>query len=367
MNEIAVSLFQNPSTVYRPIRSPLQGEESLLRPIAKDPFDHQCFFRAPINYLVENARILGASNLILNRDNEAALENICFNPRIADKIFDKEESCHRVVDGQIFFEPQTTANLENAIFLGSHWNYGHWLFNHLSRLYFCEDLNSETIVVVSSTLNKRYASYLEFFGIRKENIFEIQPGMVLEVANLMIPQMPWNSLSDRSAWFAPGCVDFIREALGTNGPSTGAADLKIFLSRKKARWRRVINEDQLFDYVKSYGFSRIDPADLSVDEQIDIGIRTKMLISPFGANSNFLINLPTGAAVMELSPPLDSMNVSQYFADAAGLSYQQVFGSPELTSYDNSQSQELASIDFNYVVEMSLFKQRFHEYFRIAT
>jgi len=367
MNEIAVSLFQNPSTVYRAMRSPREGEESFLRSIAGDPFDHQCVFRAPINYLVENAKILGATNLILNRNNEAALENICFNPRVNDKIFDKEESCYRVVDGQVFFEPQTMVNLENAIFLGSHWNYGHWIFNHLSRLYFCEVLNSETIVVVSSTLNKKYAKYLEFFGIKKENIFEIQPGMVLEVANLMIPQMPWNGLSDRSAWLAPGCVDFIREGLGTNSPLTGAADLKVFLSRKKARWRRVINEDQLFDYAKNYGFSRIDPADLSVDEQIDIGKRTQMLISPIGANSNFFINLPIGANVMELSPPMDSMNVTSYLAAAAGMSFQQVIGSPELPSHQNSQPQELASIDFDYVVEMGLFKQMLHEYFRIAT
>ena len=39
----------------------------------------------------------------------------------------------------------------------------------------------------------------------------------------------------------------------------------------------------------------------------------------FGANSNFFLNLPSGANVIELAPPMDSMNVTGPFAVASGL------------------------------------------------
>ena len=33
-------------------------------------------------------------------------------------------------------------SVKRAIFLGSHWNFGHWIFNHIARLYFvrCDDM-----------------------------------------------------------------------------------------------------------------------------------------------------------------------------------------------------------------------------------
>ncbi|MDB2639088.1 glycosyltransferase family 61 protein [Alphaproteobacteria bacterium] len=361
MNEIKVNLFSDPAEVYQLVRPPQQDEEGLLKKTNPNYLSHLSSFRLPTNYYIENARVLGASNLILNSDDEGCLNNICFNPLVEDKIFDKSETNYIVQDKQIYFQAKSKARIKNAIFLGGHWNYGHWMFNHLARLYYCDSQADNTLYIVGSSTSPRYLEYLYLFGIEQKNIFKIEPGMVLSIDNLTVPQMPWHSLSERTMWWSPGSIKFLRDKLGSENALLGNANINVFLTRKNARWRRVINEDQLFNYASKYDFIRVDPAELSIDQQIDLGKQTKVLITPAGANSNFFINLPKGANVMELGPPLEAMNVGPYFISAAGLSFEQVLGVPkpmEEVVKENHHQHQGSSIDLDYIIDFQSFKER---------
>ena len=57
----------------------------------------------------------------------------------------------------------------------------------------------------------------------------------------------------------------------------------------------------------------LDIGTLNIKEQFELGRQTSCLVTPLGANSNFFLNLPTGANVIELAPPMDSMNVTGPF------------------------------------------------------
>jgi len=361
MNEIKVNLFSDPAEVYQLVRPSQQDEEGLLKEISPDYLSHLSTFRLPTNYYIENARVLGASNLILNPDNEGCLNNICFNPLVEDKIFDKSETNYKVQDKQIYFQAKSSAKIKNAVFLGGHWNYGHWMLNHLARLYYCDNQEEDTFYIVGGSTNPRYLELLHLFGIEQKNIFKIEPGMVLSIDNLTVPQMPWHSLSERTMWWSPGSIKFVREKLGSENASLSNAKINVFLTRKNARWRRVINEDQLFDYARKYDFVRMDPADLGINQQLDIGKQTKALITPLGANVNFFLNLPKGASVMELAPPMEAMNVHPYFIPAARLSYEQIVGVPkslEEVVKENHHQHEASAIDLDYIIDFQSFKER---------
>ena len=73
-----------------------------------------------------------------------------------------------------------------------------------------------------------------------------------------------------------------------------------------------------------------------------------MLNHAFGRKLEFFLNLPSGANVIELAPPMENMNVTGPFATASGLNYKQIVGTAINTP-------GTSKIDQDYVVDCSLF------------
>ena len=70
----------------------------------------------------------------------------------------------------IYFDALNEENLVKGIFLGSHWNYGHWLFNHLARLYYCQSSYKDCHIIVNNSLDSDKFRILKYFNIADENI-----------------------------------------------------------------------------------------------------------------------------------------------------------------------------------------------------
>tara|TARA_A100001037_G_C15073045_1_gene600381 strand:- start:457 stop:1443 length:987 start_codon:yes stop_codon:yes gene_type:complete len=322
-----------------------------LRPLNSNPFQN---FRIPSNYLVNDAKILGMSNLILNKKNICAINNIVFNIRNNNKIFHESEKSITYDNKNIFFDVINEENISKGVFLGSNWNYGHWLFNHLARLYYCQSSYKDCHIIVNNSIDAEKFEVLKYFNIPKENIKILNSGTLLNVEKLIIPQMPWHSLNGL-LWWAPNSFKFLRESLGCNKILNSECKLNIFITRSTARWRKVTNEIQLFNIAKKYNFELIDIGTLTVDEQINLGRQTRNLISPFGANSNFFINIPSGAKFLELAPPLDRMNVSGPFSVASQIEYIQLIGRP-----DKKENQR--DLDSDYIIDESVFQKKIQEF-----
>ena len=63
--------------------------------------------------------------------------------------------------------------------------------------------------------------------------------------------MPWHSLNGQT-WWAPNSFNFLRKQIGSNLVSHNECKTNIFITRSSARWRKVINENRLFDIAKNY-------------------------------------------------------------------------------------------------------------------
>ena len=351
MKRIKVDLINDPNIAYQRVDVDNYNEEMNLRPLNSNPFQN---FRIPSNYLVNGAKILGMSNLILNKKNICAINNIVFNVRNNNKIFHENEKSITYDNKNIFFDVINEENISKGVFLGSNWNYGHWLFNHLARLYYCQSSYKDCHIIVNNSIDAEKFEVLKYFNIPKENIKILNSGTLLNVEKLIIPQMPWHSLNGL-LWWAPNSFKFIREGLGCNKILNSECKLNVFITRSTARWRKVTNEIQLFNIAKKYNFELIDIGTLTVDEQINLGRQTRNLISPFGANSNFFINIPNGAKFLELAPPLDRMNVSGPFSVASQIEYLQLIGRP-----DKKENQR--DLDSDYIIDESVFQKKIQEF-----
>ena len=348
MAKISINFVKNPSDIYD-VAPAIEGNQRLLMQSMDNPlFCDLAFRRLPQNYIVEDARVLGMSNIILNSNGYASLENICFNPNISDKVIDKKEDAFTAENKKIVFSSKSETSLDNAIFVGGHWNFGHWLFNHVARFCFiAEEMTLGASFLVPSSLNAKQMEILTYFGVDESNIYIIKPGTTVNVGQLFVPQMPWHSVSEFGTWWAPGVFGELRKKLCLDSSCSTEASRKIFLSRKNTRWRRLINEDELYERLKPFGFEILDIETLNIKEQFELGHQTSCLVTPLGANSNFFLNLPSGASVIELAPPMDSMNVTGPFALASGLNFQQIIGTANNTP-------EISKIDQDYSVDCSL-------------
>ena len=152
-------------------------------------------------------------------------------------------------------------------------------------------------------------------------------------------------MSEFGTWWCPGVFGELRKDFVWTQHASNASR-KIFLSRKNTRWRRVINEDEVSERLKNFGFEIVDVGTLSIKQQFHLQ-QTSCLITPLGANSNFFLNLPSGANVIELAPPMDMMNVTGPFAMASGLNFRQIVG-------EANNTPGILKIDQDYAVDCSL-------------
>jgi capsular polysaccharide biosynthesis protein len=96
---------------------------------------------------------------------------------------------------------------------------------------------------------------------------------------------------------------------------------RIYISRRSARWRRVINEAEVLACLHPWGFAPVQMETLSLPEQIALMQGAEAVIGIHGAGLTNLAFCPPGTTVIEILP---SSAVLPYFwiiAQVAGLRY----------------------------------------------
>ena len=253
-----------------------------------------------------------------------------------------------IESGRLKFNQGGENYIKNAIFLGSHPNYGHWLFNHLGRLKYIKKITKDTQVIVQGTASQNQIDLLTYFGIEPANIHRTKTGITLNVGHLIIPQIPWHRLDGSGVWWSPSAISYLSEQIRSNRNANRSSKRRVFITRQNTLWRRVLNEEELFQVAMTLGFELIDIGQMRTDEQIKLGQQTEVLISPLGANSNFFSFMPRSSHMIELAPPMNCMNVTGTFCNAAGISYHQLIGTPV-------QSNTNQSIDADYYINKHSF------------
>jgi len=78
--------------------------------------------------------------------------------------------------------------------------------------------------------------------------------------------------------------------------------LKIFLSRQNAKYRNLINQDDISKMLKKNGFEVIDPNTMTIFEQIEIFSKAEIIIGPTCSALSNAIFSAEGAKLIEIKP-----------------------------------------------------------------
>ena len=94
------------------------------------------------------------------------------------------------------------------------------------------------------------------------------------------------------------CLDILNKVFKKNQKNKN----KIYLTRKNAQYRKIINESDLIDEFKSKNFQIIDLETLSIDKQIEIFSSAKIIVSPTSSSLANIVFCDKGTKVFEIMP-----------------------------------------------------------------
>ncbi len=226
------------------------------------------------------------------------------------------------------------------LLLGNHENFGHWLLNHFSRLRHAEDepLLSEAPLVFGDDIRPVHRQCLIRAGIAPEQLVCLRQGRIARFGELWVPSLLFCGIAGRNGtasglyWNAEA-VTFIRRRLRLDfgaGPTR-----RIFVERKDARWRRLLNEAEIVDMLGRFGFETVDPGAMSLDEQIELAASAQIIVGAFGAGMNLLLFAPEGTPVVELKYDLEGlMDINWALTRTLRQPYHEIIGESRPTDPD---------------------------------
>ncbi len=254
----------------------------LFRPLASVVFESDTIARLP------GGRVFGAG-AVLSPDGKSIARDVSVD-------FGKSFQDHWLL-GYAKIRPPvpvsgTTAVIATA--LGS--GYAHWLLEELPRLLVLRGVECDTIIAHGRSQFSQEAFARSGISAR---VVEARRYSHFGCERLIVP-----SLIGQAGFPVPKVGRLLEEftvGVGIGEQNRQAAfGERLYLSREKARRRRVSNEAELWPSLQSRGFVKLCAEDFSWSEQIEAFRRAKVIVAPHGAGLANIVFCPPGTQVIEL-------------------------------------------------------------------
>ncbi|HVZ47091.1 MAG TPA: glycosyltransferase 61 family protein [Ramlibacter sp.] len=266
---------------------------------------------APGVSLHEDLTVLGTDWIPARGDGIATLQQMTHTPQTflpkARNIAQRE--------GRWFTACATQRAIEEPVVLaGGNINYYHWWIDNVPRLLMARKYGQleGRKVLVNHDLTSFAAGTLRRLGIGEERLVRVSADEALLCGDVCVPAM----LASATA-VHPAVPPLVRDALGVRGHAGGKR--RIYLSRQDAGSRRLVNEEAFTEVLARWGFERMLPSRMSVDEQIECCSEAEAIVAVHGAALANMLFAPAGAAVIEIFTPAYPASFYVLLAHACGV------------------------------------------------
>jgi capsular polysaccharide biosynthesis protein len=226
--------------------------------------------------VIENARVRNSIGLIILPDGHVCLQGNWHRPYLEQHSAYFRRRGYRVqrVNG-------------DAYSLLSLWSseYFHWLHDVLPRLYTAlPKLPKGTKFIINAGPKRFQIDSLAALGIRPGDLLLQNPSEEKTIERLWFAS-PLGHSTFTAADTLRAVGQRLRDALGA--PSKPARE-KIYISRRKATSRRVLNEDNIVPVLETAGFKVLVAEEMDLRDQTQAFARARCVLGPHGAG---LINM----------------------------------------------------------------------------
>ncbi|PPT05179.1 capsular polysaccharide biosynthesis protein [Geitlerinema sp. FC II] len=268
-------------------------------------------FRSQKRYLPEN--------FVLKIPNGQALYNFDTSVSTSEKQLVSDVSSNRDILRPEHQKPKQYLNGKVAFIpLRLSENYYHWTFDILPRLDLLRkagfEWNSLDAIVVNPIQFPFQRQSLDALNIDRSQIYDAN-GLNFTADELLVPTLIGDVTSTPTKWMC----EFLREMFLPN-PHPQPSQ-RIYLRRQNTKYRRVLNEEEVVQFLREYGFKPVSLEKLSVREQVQILATAEAVVAPHGAGNTNLVYCAPGTPVVEIFAPDYVVDYYWAIADRVGLDY----------------------------------------------
>ena len=180
--------------------------------------------------------------------------------------------------------------------------YYHWMFDILPRLELIRrsEIKFKDIdwFVVNSLSKPYQQETLKLLGIPTEKIIESDRHSHIQASELIVPSFP-----GYLDWVPEGTVKFLRQTFLPQINLTQNKSDRIYVSRAKAKNRRLVNEAEVSQLLDKLGFVTVFLEEMSLLEQVALFANAKIIVAPHGSGLTNLAFCSPNTKVVELFSP----------------------------------------------------------------
>jgi hypothetical protein len=278
---------------------------------------------------LENVQIFSNSSLILMSDG-CVLSDTAGDKNFGFCISLEYEACVIAQkDGEVILDLASyeTREIECGIFLSGLASnaFGHWLPEFLPKLAFYKNHPGfyRMPIIVDSEMPRSHFEHLS--RLSTNELILINPAQTLKCKKLIVAPsptffpvefFPHKFPEHYFQGLLPSAFNFLRTNISCDQKP---AIRRIYLARKEVKWRRIINEDQIINGLKEYGFESVYMENLSAQEQIDLFQTSECFVGPNGsALLNFIFANSHAKFLILSQPNLHNWGTFQGVLDAMG-------------------------------------------------
>ena len=202
--------------------------------------------------------------------------------------------------------------------------YFHWMFDILPRVELLRrsgiDFNEvDKFLVNNSKAFQRET--LEKLGISENKILGRERHRHIQATNLIVPSFPGSI-----AWMPKWACDFLRREFLPPKAEINEKIERLYISRKDAGDRRVINEEEIASLLAGLGFQSVALESMSVTQQAALLANAKTIVSPHGSALTNLVFCNKGTKVIEIFSPEYVYHCYWLVSNILGLEYYYFLG-----------------------------------------
>lgn len=204
-------------------------------------------------------------------------------------------------------------------------NYHHWTVDLLPRAGLVQRAgynfaDFDHVLIKHSGLPYQEEG-LQRLGIDKSKVIRVEEDLHVEAETLVVPAVRHdNTKVSRSD------MEFVRRLYLPEEPSPRSARRRIYVSRRDASFRRVINEEAFMPLLKEHGFEEIAMSKMSVAEQARVFSEAQFLVGPNGSAFANLVFANPACHVIEFFAPGWVVGYNWMICANFGLPYTAIVG-----------------------------------------